>query len=446
MSTKKVLILAYEFPPYVSVAGLRPKSWFNYCKEFGFEPIVITRQWSTRYGNTLDYIAPGYNDKNELEATKRGIIIKAPSFSTYSNRLLLKYGSSKFKLLRKSLTGLIEILQFIIPIGPKKSIYNAAYEYLSSHKVDLIIATGDPFILFKYADLLGKKHSIPWIADYRDPWSNDMSLSNNKILAKYYQYFERKLLKSANQSITVSEFIKQKITEINPSAKVSVLPNGFDSDAIEKTKNEEQGKKSLTIAHAGSIFEWHPYEHFLNTFEELIVSHKIDIQLNFYGLNIEQKIKKLIQDKFENLSNHVHFFPKIPNQDLLIELKKSNLMLLFNYYSFMGTKIYDYIGIQRKILLCFSNDSVANNVKKKHFTIEEPKNLSNQLQSDLIIKTQAGIVVKDAQDLKVQLVALHKEFISDGKINCKSIGIENYSRKIQVKKLCEDIFLPLSQK
>ncbi len=34
---KKVLILAYDFPPYVSVGGLRPYSWYKYFKEFGLK-------------------------------------------------------------------------------------------------------------------------------------------------------------------------------------------------------------------------------------------------------------------------------------------------------------------------------------------------------------------------------------------------------------------------
>ena len=35
---KKVLIFAYDFPPYVSVGGLRPYSWYKYLKEYGIEP------------------------------------------------------------------------------------------------------------------------------------------------------------------------------------------------------------------------------------------------------------------------------------------------------------------------------------------------------------------------------------------------------------------------
>ena len=51
---KKVLILAYDFPPYVSVGGMRPYNWYRYLKEFDVEPVVITRQWENKHGNQLD--------------------------------------------------------------------------------------------------------------------------------------------------------------------------------------------------------------------------------------------------------------------------------------------------------------------------------------------------------------------------------------------------------
>jgi hypothetical protein len=38
---KKVLILAYDFPPYVSVGGLRPYSWCKCFHEFRIYPIVV---------------------------------------------------------------------------------------------------------------------------------------------------------------------------------------------------------------------------------------------------------------------------------------------------------------------------------------------------------------------------------------------------------------------
>ena len=83
---KKVLILAYDFPPYVSVGGLRPYSWYKYFKEFGLYPIVVTRQWSNKYGNHLDYIAPSETNETIIEETEYGKIIRTPYKPNLSNR------------------------------------------------------------------------------------------------------------------------------------------------------------------------------------------------------------------------------------------------------------------------------------------------------------------------------------------------------------------------
>ncbi len=40
---KKVLIIAYDFPPLNSVGAKRPYSWYKYFKKYNVYPIVITR-------------------------------------------------------------------------------------------------------------------------------------------------------------------------------------------------------------------------------------------------------------------------------------------------------------------------------------------------------------------------------------------------------------------
>src|SRR5690348_3534506 len=98
----KVLILAYDFPPYVSVGGFRPYSWSKYMHESGAFPVVVTRQWGNKYGNHLDYIAPSDSPETIFERSEKNIIIRTPYAANFSNKLLLKYGDSKFRLLRKS--------------------------------------------------------------------------------------------------------------------------------------------------------------------------------------------------------------------------------------------------------------------------------------------------------------------------------------------------------
>jgi hypothetical protein len=161
------------------------------------------------------------------------------------------------------------------------------------------------------------------------------------------------------------------------------------------------------------------------------------ISLNFYGTNITTSLLDLIKQDFPSLIAHVKVTPKMPNEELLKKIAEANVMLLFNDYSYMGTKIFDYIGVKRKIIFCYSNDLEANTLKEKYYTIEEIPTESKQLQADLIQEINAGVVVKDADQLLEVLEELCEEFESTGKIACNSIGVENYSHKKQVEKLAE---------
>ncbi len=111
------MILAYDFPPYVSVGGLRPYNWFKYFREFGVEPVVVTRQWENKHGNGLDYISASKTKGVTIEETEYGTIYRTPYKPNISNLLLIKFGDKRFKILRKFVTAFYEIVQFFFIIG-----------------------------------------------------------------------------------------------------------------------------------------------------------------------------------------------------------------------------------------------------------------------------------------------------------------------------------------
>lgn len=442
---KKVLILAYDFPPYVSVGGLRPSSWFNYLNEFGVYPIVITRQWNNKHGNHLDYISQSDSSETIIEETAQGTIIRTPYKPNLANRILLKYGDSKYKFLRKSISAYYEFAQFLFFIGPKSELYFAAQDYLKNNKVDAIIATGDPFILFKYASKLSNKFHIPWIADYRDIWSQNLNIQQSLFLRKWHSYFEKKAVDTSSAITTVSDLLQIKISQLIKNKEFFIFPNGFDPEAIESLKEIKQQTKTLRIAFVGSVYDWHPIRSF---FTELSIFIKINagakICVNFYGINLygatfTTELPSIISIEFPELVNYVFVHKKMPNALLLKELSKQNVMLLFNYYSYMGTKIFDYIGLKRCILFCYANDADAKKLKNKYYEIKEEEGVSSHLQEDLIKETNSGYIIKDASHLQEKLNELYDEFLEKGYIQCNTINAENYSRKHQIKQLAEII-------
>ncbi len=434
---KKILILAYDYPPYVSVGGLRPFSWFRYLGEFDVFPVVVTRQWGNRHGNHLDYIAAGEADETIVERSDKGIVIKTPYAPNLSNRLLLKYGESRFKLLRRFISLFYEFSQFFFKVGPKSELYFEADKFLSGNKADIIIATGEPFILFKYASELSKKHGIPWIADYRDPWTQDKKRRETGIPEFWDAFLEKRILSNAGAITTVSKFFQRQIENLVSDKSFYIVPNGFDPDAIGKVRKISQSNEKLSIGFAGTIYNWHPIESFLRVCNDFAGSFRETprFEINFYGINIENKIRDLVENEFQNLEPVVKIYPKMPNEKMLEKLASDNVFLLFNYYSYMGTKIYDYLGLKRRIILCYGDDEEASELKEKFYNMEEPGLDNEHLQEQVIEETNSGIVVKDANHLRSVLHKLYTEFETNGFIECSSVNIEKFSRKLQTGNL-----------
>jgi hypothetical protein len=433
---KKVLILAYDFPPFVSVGGLRPKAWFDHLKEYEIEPVVITRQWDNQHGNHLDYISPSLSKEEVIEKNDSGVIIRTAYRPNLSNRLLLRYGENKFRIFRKSITAFYEVFQFIFPLGMKRVIYRAAKDYLSKNKVDCIIATGDPYVLFLYANKLSREFKTNWIADYRDPWSHEFENHGSFFEKKWSRYLEKKIVSSAKEITTVSELLKLKITSVTGQPNIEVLPNGFDSDAIDKVKGIQQNSEVLRIGFAGSIYSWNPIDSLLQTFSDYVTDFpSAKIELFFYGVNIEQELHEKIQSNYPILQAQIQIFPSLPNEELLQKLAECNALLLFNHYAILGTKIFDYLGLKRKILLCYTDDKESKNLKSDYFPLEDIHSESDRLQEDLIKKTNSGIAIKDCEHLKTTIDDLLEELRVTGEIACNSTNTEKYSRKIQTEKL-----------
>ncbi|NLL27625.1 MAG: glycosyltransferase family 4 protein [Bacteroidales bacterium] len=434
---KKILILAYDFPPYVSVGGLRPSYWYENFKEMGLFPIVITRNWNPIHGNDLDYIQPSKTKDVEIEETEKGILIKTPYKATLSNRLNLKGKKDLLSnVLKKISAGYNEIGQWFLPIGTKYELYKAAKKFLKDNKVDVIIATGDPFVLFKYASKLSKKFNIPWVADYRDPWSN-VSFNNNPKKKIISQILEKKYLRNVKLICTVSEYYMFIIKKLIKNKPFLVIPNGYDENILINNIKVNQNNDLLTISLTGTIYKFHPYRLFFSVLlDYLKMNPDRKIRVNFYGISDKKDVSDIIKE-LDILKNEIKIFPKIPNYQFIKEISKSNVLLLFNHYSIMGAKIYDYLALNRKIILCFENDKEANLLKKKYFKTQTIKGLSENSQADLIRKTNSGIVVKDKEHLYKVLDDLFSEFEEKHYIENHTIGVENYSRKIQTEKLVE---------
>lgn len=433
----KILILAYDYPPYNSVGGLRPKSWERDFNNNGAYPIVVTRDWNAKFGDERDYFEASDLKEVEIKVTDNHTVIKTPYSPALSISLLKKYGPGKFKLLRKSLTFLFEILQFFIPVGSKKNLYRGAKEYLKHNKVDAILATGEPFVLFYHAYWLSKKFDIPYVLDYRDPWSQNATRSS-LIMKRFYARLEKKVTRNANGITTVSDEFRETISNGFDLKNIEIFPNGFNAQAFEGQSSINQSREELVITIGGSTYQWHPIGIFIRGLIKVCLERNdVDVKFNIFGAN--ELMRSSVEDALlkdalpSNLKISVE--KRIPNSELVTNLLRSNVLLLFNDYDIIGTKIFDYIGAQRKILLCFEKDVESLKLKDKFFHYGGNELISKQV--DLIKKTNSGIALKDQKHLVLILNDLFDEFRQNKYIKCETINPQNYSRQYSNMKMVD---------
>jgi glycosyltransferase involved in cell wall biosynthesis len=432
------LILAYDFPPLVSVGGLRPYSWYRYLKQFGVDPTVITRQWSNHYGSALDYVATSDAKEVVVEASKFGTILRTPYEPNLSNRLLQR-SRTRFRLIRRAITAWYEVGQYILPIGPRRRLFSTARSHLLQHGADVIVATGEPFVLFMYASQLSKEFGIPWIADYRDPWTHDRTRLPWRVSRRWNATLEARFTASSSAITTVSEFVRDLIVTLVRGKAIHIVPNGYDPEVVSRARGIEQGTEKFTIAFMGTIYDGYPLESVLSACNQF-VGRTCDarLELRFVGINRQDEVRAMVESRYPALISFVTFFRKAPNAEIIETLATANAFLLFNDFAYIGTKIYDYLALKRMILLCFSDDiPTTRKVRREFYDVDEAGRMNRRVQEDMIRATQSGLVIRDEKHLLDTLSDLYREFLENGRIACNPVGIETHSRESHTRKMAE---------
>lgn len=432
----RALILAYDFPPLVSVGGLRPYSWHRYLKQFGVEPTVITRQWGSHDGSGVDYFAPSESKQVVVETSQFGTILRTPYEPTLGKRVF--QGSLKrFRLLRRAVTAWYEVGQYVLPIGPRRQLFVTAKRYLRQHGADVIVATGEPFVLFRYAARLAKEFGIPWIADYRDPWTHDRSRLPWRVSRMWNATLEARFTSSASAITTVSEFVGDLIATLIKGKPIHVVPNGYDPEAVGRARRIEQGSEKLTIAFVGTIYDGCLVESVLSACSEFLVrTRDARFEVRFVGIDRQGEVERMLRLRYAALIPFVAFFMRASNAETIETLASANAFLLFNNFAYVGTKIYDYLGLKRKILLCFSEAQVRR-LRHEWYDRGDAGVMNQRVQEDVIRATQSGVVIRDEKDLLDTLLSLYREFLENGRIACNSVGSEAYSRESHARRMAE---------
>ncbi len=249
---KRVLVIAYYWPPS---GGSGVQRWVKMCKylpSFGWQPVVYTplNPALTATDSTLAEEIPA-----EVEVIRRPII-EPGQFARKSVSSQVTPINGQKKTLKQRLAMWIRGNCFIPDprvLWVRPSV-RFLCRYLKEHPVDAVVSTGPPHSMHLIAKAVAGRMNLPWVADFRDPWTR-MFYFKHLCLGRRAELchvkMELSVLDSATRVVAVSPLVQDDFRQVT-GTPVELITNGFDSSDFE-TAGPACHRDGFTLVHAGLL-------------------------------------------------------------------------------------------------------------------------------------------------------------------------------------------------
>ncbi|MBR4740683.1 MAG: glycosyl transferase family 1 [Bacteroidales bacterium] len=250
---KRVLVIAYYWPPS---GGSGVQRWVKFCKYLpmeGWEPVVYAP--SNASYPSIDK-GMGADLPAGLEVIRRPITEPYAIYKKFmgkgAGREVTEISSGP-KTWKQRLSLWIRANLFVPDprVGWVKPSVRFLKKYLKKHPVEAIVTTGPPQSVHLIGQKLHKATGIPWVPDFRDPWSRMYYLKYLPMTAATWaklRKMEQGVLDSCNTVLACTPLMQEEF-QAQTKTPVACITNGFDEEDF--TGPAPTGDGAFNITHTG---------------------------------------------------------------------------------------------------------------------------------------------------------------------------------------------------
>jgi glycosyltransferase involved in cell wall biosynthesis len=428
---KKVLIITYYWPPGGGAGVQRWLKFVKYLREFGWEPVIYTPENGEM---------PVIDHSLEKDVPKGLTVLRQPIWEPYQayKRFIGQKKDEKINtgfLTENKKPKLAEKVavwirgNFFIPDARKfwvKPSIRFLSEWLSENPVQAIVSTGPPHSMHLIALGLKRKFNLPWLGDFRDPWTNIDFYSELMLSAasdRKHHRLEKEVLTAADRIVSVGVRWTNEFAVLlgKQKEKFQVIRNGYDADDVVSGEQIRMDDK-FSLAHIGTLVRSRNPEVLWKALAALVKEDSNfaqDLEIKLVG-----KVDVSVTQSLEHygLTGNLRKIDYLPHGEVIKEQQQSQVLLLLvnnsrNADGILTGKFYEYLSAKRPIVCIGPRDGEIG---------------------DVFNQTNCGKISGfEEEDLLKQHLRDYYSAYKVGKLVSESRNIEGYSRRELTRKMAQ---------
>ena len=360
-----VLLVAFAYPPYPASGSMRAEKVANALGRRGHFVRVLT--------------APAVKGERGIRVSEPGLSVRVLRYPRNPRHALLRLRDlirgSRDKAhtngaapivppdaTPRARTKLVDTLRSLLFVpdeeqGFAAAVISAGLGELRSG-VDLLYTTAPPFSSHLAGLVLKRLSGLPWIAEFRDPWTNNPVVARlspqTSLSSRLETRMERAVFHTADQIVVGTEALRDQMCETYGAGaenKIVLARNGIDTIAAQPSPPS----KKPEFLHLGTLYGARSAESLLKGFAQVdevemqateprlrFVGGEGDAQLHRYG-GLAESLGVMARTQFEPWKQRSEALALLSATDFL-------LLLAIDQPSQVPNKLYEYLGTRKPIV------------------------------------------------------------------------------------------------
>jgi glycosyltransferase involved in cell wall biosynthesis len=399
---KRILIVAYYYPPVATSGAMRPLAFSRLLPEHGWLPSVLTID--PRSAESDGQVDPQLLERIPPEVT----VLRVPYVSPVAR--LVKFRNGLRDLFGvQAVTGAAAVPQgrslpthsvrirdhvlerlwgFPDVCAPwQMPAIRAAKRAFQRDPPDVVLATAPPWTSLVLGHRLSVVFGVPLVLDFRDPWTmNPVRRTHSAWAESKATLVEAKLVRQASLIVANTPESMQQLASRYPEAisKLRTITNGFDPGAMTTTEGAEVVGGPLELCHFGTIYGQRSPHQLLIALKSLndrahgTLAARLRVRFigDWEGCDGEtETVVRTLED-----AGLVRRERPLPHALCLEAMRRATMLLVLQTASPVQVpgKLYEYIAMGRPILLVGGEGATSALIERHDLGLCAP-NLSGDI-------------------------------------------------------------------